>query len=273
MSGDTTTFPMSVEKFNKGNYLRRADVLLMRGHRLFSKAIRFATNSPFSHAALIFLVPEPEQGFDHAFVLEAVPMGVSISRLAHVSEPSHDGNYAAAVAVLRLSTPWFTDNVARTVRGHTLNFIEAGYDWRTVLGIARGVLVARLLGQTEEVPNAFAKALRKAQARGGLAPGNFVCSGLVQYGYLRTLKDLASAQGAPISETEARAGLFNPRLNDVPIDTILDGDPMSFATLLATTPEEISNSPNLEWKYVILNGRVHSVANRQEAVALIEQAP
>src|SRR5438046_30864 len=84
------------------------------------------------------------------------------------------------------------------LRGHTLNFIEAGYDWTTCWGIAKGVLLARLFGRKDEVPHAFAKALNKAQSRGGLAPGNFVCSGLVQYGYLRTLRDLATGPNATI---------------------------------------------------------------------------
>jgi hypothetical protein len=265
---------MSVADFSKRPYLQRADILIMRGHKPFSKAIRYATNSPFSHAAMVFLVPEPEQGFEHTFILEAVPLGVDVSRLAHDVDPKKDGTYAAAVAVVRLSVPWFTDDLARTVRGHTLNFIEAGYDWTTCWDIAKGVILTRLFGRKEEVPHAFAKAINKAQSRGGLAPGNFVCSGLVQYGYLRALRDLASGPNPGISEADARLGLFNPRLKDVAsLDDMLGDEQMCFSTLLSTTPDEISRCPQLEWKYVILKGQVYSVANRDEAVKLVEQAP
>ena len=274
MSGGAAIFPMSVADFNKGDYLRRTDICLMRGHKPFSKAIRYATNSPFSHAAMIFLVPEPDQGFEHSFLLEAVPLGVSVSRLAHDTDADKTGNIPAAISILRLNAPWFSDDVARTVRGHTLNFIEAGYDWKTCWDIAKGVLLTRLFGKKEDVPHAFAQALNKAQSRGGIAPGNFVCSGLVQYGYLRALNELASGPTPVISEADARLGLFNPRLKDVAsIDAMLGGDQMCFSTLLSTTPEEISHSPQLEWKYVILKGMVYPVSNRDEAVVLMEKAP
>ena len=186
MDTGTARFPMTVAEFVRGGFLRRADVVLERGHRLFSHAIRYATDSPFSHAALIFLVPEIEQGFDHAFLLEAVPKGVSVSRVSQVTDADASGSYAAAIAILRFKAPWFSDDVARVVRGHMLNFIAGGYDWRTVISIATSVLGARLFGRKEEVPHAFARALIRAQAHNGRAPANFICSGFVQYGYLRT---------------------------------------------------------------------------------------
>jgi hypothetical protein len=278
MDAAPARFPMPVGEFVKGEFLRRADVVLMRGHRLFSRAIRYATDSPFSHAALVFLVPDLEQGFDHAFLLEAVPAGVDVSRVSHVTEAKADGSYPAAVAILRLKAPWFSDDVARVVRGHMLNFIQAGYDWRTVFSIVAHVLRARLLGRKEEVPHAFARALIKAQARKGRAPGNFICSGFVQYGYLRALQDLADQAPqpiteAPITEAEVQAAVFNARLAEIPIPAMLGEDPASLAILMSTTPEEISRSANLEWKYVLLRGQAYEVADREAAVRLIAQAP
>ena len=273
MDTGTARFPMTVAEFIRGGFLHRADVVLERGHRLFSHAIRYATDSPFSHAALIFLVPEPEQGFDHAFLLEAVPKGVSVSRVSHVTDPDASGSYAAAIAILRFKAPWFSDDVARVVRGHMLNFIAGGYDWHTVISIATSVLGARLFGRKEEVPHAFARALTKAQARQGRAPANFICSGFVQYGYLRTLQDLVEQTNPPITEADVRTAIFNPRLASIPLPAMLGADPASLAVLMSTTPEEISRSDHLEWKYVLLRGRAYEVANRDEAVRLIEQAP
>jgi hypothetical protein len=273
MDAAPARFPMPVADFVKGAFLRRADVVLMRGHRLFSRAIRYATDSPFSHAALIFLVPDLEQGFDHAFLLEAVPAGVDVSRISHVTEAKPDGSYAAAVAILRLKAPWFGDDIARVVRGHMLDFIEAGYDWRTVFSIMMHVLRARLFGAKEEVPHALAHALRSAQARKGVAPGNFICSGFVQYGYLRALQDLADRDPPALSERELRRAVFSRRLVEIPIPAMLGGDPACLATLMSTTPEEISQSENLEWKYVLLRGQAYEVADRAEAVRLIVQAP
>lgn len=266
-------FPMPMDAFLKGGYLNRADVLLMRGHRLFSKAIRYATSSVFSHAALVFLVPEPEQGFDHTFILEAVPAGVDVTRLEHDTSPKPDGSFPAAISVVRLAAPWFSDDIARVVRGHMLNFIEAGYDWQTVLSIAANVLATRLSGKPEEVPKAFAKSLKKAQANRQLAPANFVCSGFVQYGYLRALADLAADSSSGLGDAEVRSVVFNPRLAGVAVNDALGGDKDAFATLMSTTPEEISRSPVLQWKYVLLKGQAHAVASRDEAVALMKQAP
>jgi len=273
MDTGTARFPMTVADFVRGGFLRRADVVLERGHRLFSHAIRYATDSPFSHAALIFLVPEPEQGFDHAFLLEAVPKGVSVSRVAQVTDPDASGSYAAAIAILRLKAPWFNDDAARVVRGHMLNFIADGYDWRTVISIATSVLGARLFGRKEDVPHAFARALIKAQARQGRAPANFICSGFVQYGYLRALQDLVEQTPPPITEADVRTAIFNPRLASIPLPAMLGGDPASLAVLMSTTPEEISRSDSLEWKYVLMRGQAYEVANRDEAVKLIQQAP
>ena len=54
---------------------------------------------------------------------------------------------------------------------------------------------------------------------------------------------------------------------------MLGGDPASLAVLMSTTPEEISRSDSLEWKYVLMRGQAYEVANRDEAVKLIQQAP
>ena len=48
-------WPMPVEDFLAGKYLERADVVLTRrAWDVASWAIRWATNSPFSHAAMVF---------------------------------------------------------------------------------------------------------------------------------------------------------------------------------------------------------------------------
>src|SRR5215216_1767427 len=48
-------WPMPVEDFLAGKYLERADVVLTRRvWDISSWAIRWATNSPFSHAAMVF---------------------------------------------------------------------------------------------------------------------------------------------------------------------------------------------------------------------------
>src|SRR5512143_3517114 len=71
--------PMSVAHFlaHAEQYLRRGDVVLCKGKAtLFSWAIRWWTNSHFSHAALVFAVPSQEEGFERTFLIEAGTSGV-----------------------------------------------------------------------------------------------------------------------------------------------------------------------------------------------------
>ena len=76
-------FPMSVETF-----LKHAETLLMRSYVILSRSptvsswlIRIATGGFFSHAALVFLVPKPDDGFENTFVLESISAGVGLANL------------------------------------------------------------------------------------------------------------------------------------------------------------------------------------------------
>lgn len=259
-------FPMPLPQFLAGSWLQRADIVLMCGRSLFSRAIRYATDSPFSHAALIFLTPDRQQGFEHTFLIEAVPRGVDLTRLDKVFVPPH-GRDAKEIAFLRLEAPWFVNDVQALVRGRLLDFIEAGYDWRTVGSIALAVMRERLAGRAQNVPGALARALEGAKRRDELAPANFICSGLIQYGLLRALHDLAESSSQTVPKHELHRGLLNPRLAGANVADMLSGD--GLATLLSTTPEEISHASGLTWKYLAVRGQVHAVSNREQAIRLI----
>ncbi len=74
-------WPMPVETFLAGTYLERADVVLTRRDwDLASWMIRWATGSPFSHAAMVFTGPQFESGYSTTFVIEAGMKRRSISR-------------------------------------------------------------------------------------------------------------------------------------------------------------------------------------------------
>ncbi len=100
----------------------------------------------------------------------------------------------------------------------------------------------------------------------------------MQYGFLRTFRDLA--RGRPgerrpaVPPADVLHGLFNPRLTGevregrVRVDDLLAEPGVS--TLLSTTPDEISRAPQLAWKYVAARSRVHAVASRDEALAILE---
>ncbi|HEY8247644.1 MAG TPA: hypothetical protein VIG38_10230, partial [Hyphomicrobium sp.] len=75
-------WPMPVEDFLAGKYLERADVVLTRrAWDISSWAIRWATNSPFSHAAMVFTGPQFESGYTSTFVIESGTSGVDLTNL------------------------------------------------------------------------------------------------------------------------------------------------------------------------------------------------
>ncbi len=77
------TFPMRVNVFldHSEDYLQPGDIVLSRSRTLASWLIRHATASPFSHSAIVFLLPRREQQLNNAFLLEATSAGVGIANL------------------------------------------------------------------------------------------------------------------------------------------------------------------------------------------------
>jgi hypothetical protein len=263
-------FPMTIDAFLDGGHLSRADIVLVRGTSLFSRAIRFATRSPFSHAALIFLIPDPQSGFERTFLIEAVPKGIKITGIADLVGAGPVGGPKKSIAVLRLERPWFDEDVQKLVRGRMLDFVRAGYDWSTILGILWSIVRGMAFG-SEQFRAAVRRSLEKGYEKKRILPANFICSGLVQYGFLRTIFDLSDKEGSVIPIGDVVDAIFNPRLTGVDPDEIIAGSPEALAELLATTPDQLSRAPSLAWKYVIANGKVFAVANRDEAVAILDR--
>jgi hypothetical protein len=251
--------PIPVEDFLKQGKLRRADVVLCRGKRsFFSWLIRWATRSRFSHAAIVFVIPNEDLGFQNTFLIESVISGVDITDLRHyVIEKSRDYD----VAIKRLESPWFSSDpdgkeVRRLIRGSMLDFIKADYDFATIGRIALRVFRQLVFGLRVRV-SGLERTLRRTYAKNRLAPGYFICSGFVQYGFYDAVRKLVRAgrlTGAELDEV-----VFNPRASARP-DT---------AKLLSTTPEDLAGAQRLTWKYVIIDRHVYEVATQEEAYALI----
>ena len=76
-------WPKPVTEFLRGQYLERADVMLTRrSGDIASSVIRWATNSLFSHAALVYTAPPFDAGLSETFVIEAGTSGVDLTKLA-----------------------------------------------------------------------------------------------------------------------------------------------------------------------------------------------
>jgi energy-converting hydrogenase Eha subunit A len=241
---------------NAERYLRRGDIVLCKGKAtLFSWAIRWWTNSHFSHTALVFAVPSADEGFERTFLIEAGTSGVDITDLKHYAIE------AAAVydvAIKRLDQPWMTAEVQRAVRGHMLNFIKASYDYGKVAALARSLFSSVVFGLNAPVVGVD-RAIRRSYRLSRVAPGRFLCSGFVQYGFMSAVKQLIARGALPKSALDDVT--FNDRLGRLADD----------ASILATTPQDFAQSAKLAWLYVIRRGRVHRVADYAEVDRILRR--
>ena len=99
---DINVGPITIKAFLEGadQYLKRGDIVLSRSPNFTSWLIRSATGSAFSHAALVFLVPQPELGLRNTFLLESLGAGVGLANLRDYVSGRHP---QSEIAVLRLS--------------------------------------------------------------------------------------------------------------------------------------------------------------------------
>ena len=249
-------FPMSARHFlaNAEKYLRRGDIVLCKGNAtLFSWAIRWWTNSHFSHTALVFAVPSAEEGFERTFLIEAGTSGVDITDLKHYAI---DRMAAYDLAIKRLEQPWMTVDVQRAVRGHMLNFIKASYDYAKIVALARSLLSNVSFGLSAPVVG-IERAMRRSYRLSRVPPSQFVCSGFVQYGFMSAVRRLVARKQLPPSALDDVT--FNDRLGR------LADEP----AILSTTPQDFAQSEKLAWRFVIRHGRVHRVSTYDEVDRLL----
>jgi hypothetical protein len=245
-------FPMRVNQFldEPQPFINRGDIILSRSATLSSWAIRTATGGYFSHAALMFLVPQPDDGFNNAFLLESTGNGVGLANLRSYvgGKRSH-----ADVAILRLEGSQYTEQYFKKVRGLMLDHVKAGYDYGRVLSLGLALNFGARLGWSvlsKGGSESMREAIRRTRKRQiNWIPPQFICSGFIQYGFVEALRrDGLSAE--PV--------LFKDTLSEFDRDGIL-----------ATTPADLANSSKLTWKYAIRRGWVHDVRSYSDARRVI----
>ena len=268
------TFPMPVEKFLAGKFLDRSDVVLTRRDGdAVSYLIRWATGSIFSHAALVFSGPQHEQGYTSTFVIEAGTSGVDLTKLDdYVLDKS------SFVAIKRMKRPWFDETKQSRVRGIMLDKIKASYNYWAVGRIARNIWFG-----VQQKMQGKEKTIEAYRERKWTPPQEFICSGLVQLGFIEAaLAYIEGGQIPPASITnvifhdEAASRLpppenwqlFEPQQAK---DTAIQfGQQLAFE-LESVTPEDLARSRNLDWLYFIKGGLVHKVASYEEVKRLAGQ--
>lgn len=252
MSLPGDAFPMPVGKFlsEAEMHLKRGDIILSRSRTLSSHLIRIATGGFFSHAALVFLVPHPEEGFERTFLLESVSSGVGLASMdAYIGgrRPSEE------IAILSIVQEGLDDDYFKQVRGLMLNYVKSGYDYHRVFRLALSVLFGFRLGYSR-LRKGQGGSMREAitrtrQRRFRWVPPQFICSGFIQYGFVAALL----RRGADASRVVFRSDL-SPRDRD---------------GLLAVTPEDIATSGIVTWRFVARRGWVHRVADYEAARKVI----
>jgi hypothetical protein len=242
---------MSVEVFldHADLLLKRSDIVLSRSPTLASKLIRWGTGGFFSHAALVFLVPKPQEGFVSTFVLESISSGVGLANLRDYIDRKHGHS---DIVVRRLEALWFTEDRRAELRGLMLERVKARYDYGRVFRLALSSLFGIQLGyerlRTSAV-SAMGRTVRRARRRkANWVPPQFICSGFVQYGFA----EIARRYKVPEKEIS-----FSGELK------------LTEEDILAITPEDIAKTARLQWLYAITRGRVYRVTTYEEAKAVI----
>jgi hypothetical protein len=266
-------WPMPVEDFLAGKYLERADVVLTRREwDVSSWAIRWATNSPFSHAAMVFTGPQFESGYTSTFVIESGTSGVDLTNLR-----DYIADKSAFIAIKRFKQPWFDEAKQSRVRGLLLDKIKATYNYWAIGTIARNLWFG-----VERSVSGDRKTMRRYRERNWDAPTEFICSGLVQIGFVEAALEYIKAGTLPptalnevVFEKEAATRL--PEREDW---GYLDAESskttavlfrkQNFDALQSVTPEDLAASEKLEWLYFIKNGMVYKVATYDDVHKLIE---
>ena len=264
-------WPKPVEEFLAGEYLERADVVLTRRDwDISSYLIRLATKSPFSHAAMVFTGPQFEQGYSSTFVIEAGTGGVDLTNIS-----DYIADKSTFIAIKRLKKPWFDQGKQSRVRGILLDKIKASYNYWAIGRIFKNLWfgVQRQVRGKEETIEAY----RKNDWR---PPNDFICSGLVQIGFVEGVVEYIKAGQLPI--TALKDVVFHEtaasRLPDEADWQYLDEktqresaeifEQQNTIELEAVTPEDLARSDKLEWLYLIRAGRVYKVSSYEDVMAL-----
>lgn len=281
--------------------LHISDVVLRINHsrkEVFSRFIRAATNSKWSHSALVYLANNSLRGLRNTFLIEAQTQGVIISAWRNEVMPFKE----FTVGIKRPKLDWYVESAhekarhdpydqedkhgigyLRHVREVAMDQMHGLYDHKVVWELAALYLArvarrhVRKIPQIARTADALANFFKKWDAKNDPRAHvmHFMCSGLVQYSFFTALRfrilhdlqipehresalqNLRSMQRVLYrSDPDQAMSTYIKRLLAGELD-LADPPPNEVQDLLKTaTPADFNNSPNLEWRYIILNGRV-----------------
>lgn len=267
-----TDWPKDVDQFLAGEYLQKSDVMLeRRSDDLPAWIIRWATNSQFSHAALVYTAPPFDSGLSNTFVIEAGTKGVDLTKL---SDYVHDTR-VGFIAIKRLKPePWFSSDRQSRVRGLLLDKIKAHYDYWTIWQIAKQIWfgVQEKIGSRESAVKSF-------RDKDWTPPNEFICSGLVQIGFVEMMVEaIKNNQISPealrdVVFTKSAEKYLPPRglwanLGDQQKETAQIFRDLLNDELYSVTPEDLAQTEKLDWMYLIKGGKVYKITSYDDVVRM-----
>jgi hypothetical protein len=267
-------WPMHIDEFLAKEYLTRADIVLTRrDYDPTSALIRWATESPYSHAALVFNRPRQETGIQNTFVIEAGSSGVDLTNLR-----DYINDKSSFIAIKRFKSEWFNEEMQGRVRGVLLDKIKDSYNYWAIGRIARNLW----FGVQTAARRKRERTVQAYQDNKWKPPSEFICSGLVQIGFVETVLEQIDAGKLPpkalrevVFLQRQRRWLPNEngwrRLDRTKArDTARQFRRQNLAALESITPEDLARSDKLEWLYVIKDSKVYKITSYDQAKALID---
>lgn len=270
---------------------QRADVILIHTKgSIISKLIQFGTESYWSHAALIYLIPSESDGFKNTFVIESLGGGIDIRNIAKYFEDAKKYD----IGIKRLAAGWYGDgnnndafDFARSVRGFALQEIDDSYGLNVLVLVAARSASMLLQGLWLRIKRAFRSIKRKitgekAPSRKlriagepvtaeeqGLKVNSYICSGFVQWAYVWAMKifRIKHPGSAIYNYPEVT---FSPRILSPLSDDDLSNEKIK-DELLSTTPADLANSSLLRWEIIIKQDQLFEIPpdDQEEVVAAI----
>lgn len=220
------------EKFR----MRIADVIVRQNKsatELFSRLIRLASDSLWSHSAIVYLLRDPHKGYNNTFLVEVTTKGAHVASWRKEIYPLKEFN----VGIKRLNVDWYAEtpyeksrhdpadpedthgiSFLRHVRGIALDQIDSLYDHKTVYemtALYTERLAKRHLSSAPGVADAAASiaTLFKKWDEDSDTSANmlhFICSGMVQYSFFEALRRrLINDLAIPEHRDAAMSNLYN----------------------------------------------------------------
>ncbi|GAC1616891.1 MAG: hypothetical protein NVS4B11_05390 [Ktedonobacteraceae bacterium] len=261
-----------------------ADVVLRTTQspmHIIGRLIRFATRSRWSHAALVLLLSNSRQGYDSTFLIEAITKGIRVVAWSKVLTPYQE----VTIRVKRLKMDWYVETTYERER-HTTHDPEDThglYDRKVVYELtalyAKRVLRRHLKAfpvfahLAASLANFFRTWSLDTSSSDTLE--NFICSGLIQYSFFealreRILHDLTKAEDRETVMQNLHHVIFCDDPDGVIAEYVWqiqvgkrnldDPIPGAVLDLLKTAlPADFNNSLDLQWCYIIHQGKVWQI--------------